>query len=446
MSTGNANTAARRDDSPGRTLAWVVGGVIALILILMYVAFSGRRDELSTQYGKRRGAGAGDSVNGTAVLSAMFEDAKHRVTSRQEMNSRLDEYDTIVWFPDEFTPPADDARQFAEDWLASEPGRTFVYVGRDYDAAPEYWTRMLTQVEDSRWMEYRRRLAHVESEFATRRTAMPKHKNAGWFVVDSSMPARKIPDLDGPWAEGIDASKTDIVLAGRLDIPEANAAFVSAPWSGPEDVELEILLQSENDILAYRLRQSQWSGQIIVVANSSFLLNMPLVNHEHRKLAGKLIDECGPPGRVAFLESGPNGITVREGGGANERVNALAMFTVWPVSFIFLHFAALGIVYCIAAFPIFGRPHRLPSEARSDFGQHVAAFGELLARTKDAFFAQAKIQSYQTYARRGSGQAHRVKGIASVRPPASGPRGETELSQPAPPSNEGGSPPATPAS
>ena len=45
-------------------------------------------------------------------------------------------------------------------------------------------------------------------------------------------------------------------------------------------------------------------SQLIVVANGSFLLNLPLVNHEHRKLAGKLIDAVGPPGQtVVFLES-----------------------------------------------------------------------------------------------------------------------------------------------
>ncbi len=35
------------------------------------------------------------------------------------------------------------------------------------------------------------------------------------------------------------------------------------------------------------------------MANGSFLLNLPLVNHEHRKLAGKLIDAVGPPGKTS---------------------------------------------------------------------------------------------------------------------------------------------------
>jgi hypothetical protein len=272
---------------------------------------------------------------------------------------------------------------------------------------------MLTRVDDARWPEYQRRWAQAQSLYDSRRTEMPAHDDAHWFVMTTDAPTRKIPDLDGPWAEGIDASQIDIVLAGRLDIPEPSEEVdPSQPqptWMETQRLETEILLQSENDILAHRVSESWWNeSKIIVVANGSFTLNMPLVNKENRKLAGKLIAEAGEPGDVAFLESGPEGITVRQGNPPKSQTNALHLFTIWPISFIFVHFAALGIAYCIAVFPIFGRPRHLPSEARSDFGQHVAALGELLQRTKDTFFADARIRAYQTHAKRGSGQAHRT--------------------------------------
>jgi len=396
----------QRGDTSSAMLRWASIATIGFVLLLIYLALMGGKEELATQYGKRRGAGAAESVNGTAVLATMFEKAGHRVATFTELNRRLDSYDTIVWAPDDFGPPSLEARQFVESWLGIAPYRTFIYIGRDYDAAPEYWQRMLAQVDDPRHDEYQRRLAHSQSEFAARRAEFPDHEFCGWFTMTTDPPTRKIPDLDGPWAEGIDASKTNIVLAGRLDVPDRRdlaSGYVS------DSTEIEILLQSENDILAHSFQHNWWSSsRVIVVANGSFTLNVPLVNREHRKLAAKLIAECGDGKDVAFLESGPRGVEVSQVGRSPARTHALHLFTIWPVSFIFIHFAALGIAYCIATFPIFGRPHHLPSEARSDFGKHVAALGELLQKTKDTFFAESRIRGYQTHAKRGSGQLHRL--------------------------------------
>ena len=63
------------------------------------------------------------------------------------------------------------------------------------------------------------------------------------------------------------------------------------------------MLESDEGLIVGRLDVGQ--SQLLVVSNGSFLLNAMLVNHEHRKLAGKLIDTIGPGGRdVVFLESG----------------------------------------------------------------------------------------------------------------------------------------------
>jgi hypothetical protein len=434
MSRGSSGSGNRRGDSLAR---WLGVLVFAGLLLLLYLALSGGKEELPTVYGKRRGPSAAESVNGTAVLAGMFEQAGHRVTTVTELSRRLESYQTIVWTPDDFGPPSDEAIKFLDAWLAASPQRTLVYVGRDYDAAPQYWQQMLSTVDDPRHDEYQRRLAHAASTFDQRRTEMPDQKDCGWFVMLGGLPARKIPDLDGPWSKGVDASKTDIVLAGRLDIPTpANLG------TEIETTEVEVLLQSENDILAHRYTQSWWnSSQVIVVANGSFLLNLPLVNKEHRKLAGHLITECGPPGAVAFVESGPMGVTVRQGTPIRNSMLAHRILTIWPMIFVLLHFSALGIVFCFSVFPIFGRPHRLPSEARSDFGKHVAAFGELLARTKDSFFAESRIRTYQTQAKRGSGQAHRVViPNPSSSPPAAEPITIASLATPTAPSTTGNDP------
>jgi len=403
---------------------WLVRGamavVIGVVVLVIYLGSGGNKGELSIKYGQRRGTGAGDSVNGTAVLAELFEQKDHRVNAATQLSRRLDLYKTIVWAPDDFGPPSLEARQFLDAWLAASSGRTLVYIGRDYDAAGEYWQRMLLQIDDERHDEYQRRLAHVQSEFAARRAGFPQHEPCEWFTMESGHPTRKIPDLDGPWADGVDASKTDIVLAGRLDVPEGDEASITATTPTPTASagatgQVDVLLQSENDILAHRFKLPAWSNsQVIVIANGSFTLNMGLVNKEHRKLAARLVAECGSPGRVAFLESGPKGISVDDGKAPEASNFAFRIFMIWPVSFIFIHFAALGIAYCISVFPIFGRARALPGEGRSDFGQHVAALGELLQKTKDSFFAESRIRQYQTHSKRTSGQAHRAPTTAAL--------------------------------
>jgi hypothetical protein len=71
-----------------------------------------------------------------------------------------------------------------------------------------------------------------------------------------------------------------------------------------------------------------------------------------------------------------------------------------------VHLAVLGLVFCLARFPIFGRPRDLPGEPAADFGKHVAALGELLARSQDRHYAQARLAHYRELAKRDSGKSH----------------------------------------
>jgi len=60
-----------------------------------------------------------------------------------------------------------------------------------------------------------------------------------------------------------------------------------------------------------------------------------------------------------------------------------------------MHLLALGIVFCFAVFPIFGRPRKLAEAGSSDFGKHIAAIGELMSRTQDRGYAQQCRDVYQ---------------------------------------------------
>ncbi|MHB1033257.1 MAG: DUF4350 domain-containing protein [Pirellulales bacterium] len=351
----------------------------ALLLALVSILAAGCAKELDTVYGQRRGPGASKSVNGTAVLVEMFQQAGHKVRSARSLSPRLAEADTIVWFPDDFSPPSPDVRQWLEDWLWENSGRTLIYVGRDYDAAPGYWEKIQADAPAEQLPELRRRKAEADRDHLTRRPKPAAPEDCGWFTLDNRPARRKIRSLDGQddWREGVDPTKLDIELAGRITPAK----------------ESEVLLGSKGDVLVSRI--SWGDSQLILVANGSFLLNLPLVNHEHRKLAGRLIAQVGSPGRVVFLESGASGPPIRDEDPSGGMRTGMEILGAWPANLILLHLAALGIIFCFSRSAIFGRPRQGEPAGVSDFGRHVAALGDLLARTGDSAFAVARLLNYR---------------------------------------------------
>jgi hypothetical protein len=400
------STSSKSASKPPSLLLPIIGAVLAIGAVGLGAYMSGRRDEqLPTPYGRRRGSEAARSVNGTSVLGELFKRGGHRVTSMQRLSPKVHEFDVIVWAPDDFEPPTKEQRDFLEDWLTAGEGKTVIYIGRDYSAAVAYWQRVAPQVPPEQADEALRRLAEARTGHEAARSQMPVAQYARWFTVRRDQPPRKVTALSGPWAEGIDAGKTDIYLEGRLAIPTERDRTASDPQLPSE--KPEPLLASGGDALATRLADDDWGdGQAIVLANGSFVLNYPLVNHEHRKLAARLIAECGPPGRVVFIESGPGGPPVLDKEPAGGPATPLELLKVWPLNAILLHATILGIVYCLARSPIFGRPRQLLPPSPSDFGKHVAALGQLLARTQDRNYAQARLAHYRQIAERKSGRSH----------------------------------------
>jgi hypothetical protein len=414
MSTAAASTGPSSRGKPaagGLTLP-ITGAVGAVLLIVIGVLLGGRRDEqLPTIYGRRRGGEAARSVNGTAVLADLFRRRGHSVTTLSRFSPRLEKYDVVVWVPNDFEPPDEEHREFLEDWLRNGSGRTVVYVGRDYNAAIDYWERMAPSAPPEKAGESLHRQAEARAAWEATRSQMPSQEYARWFTVRRDEKPRKVEELSGPWAEGIDPKQTNIHLEGQLVLP---------PYGDVDTLDdlflhhdMETLLRSGSDALVFRMTNetdddTDWNGgQIIVLTNGSFVLNYPLVNHEHRKLADKLIQQCGSEGRkVVLIESdagGPKIVSKEPTGGMP---TALELLKVWPLNAVLLHVAVLGIVVCLSRSPIFGRPRELPADSPSDFGKHVAALGKLLSQTKDRNYAHARLAQYRQIAERRSGRSH----------------------------------------
>jgi hypothetical protein len=215
-------------------------------------------------------------------------------------------------------------------------------------------------------------------------------------------------ELQGPWTRdgNLDPAQVDLALAGRLDPRK-----VSSPDAAEEERQVDVLLASEKDALVYRITRDGWDGsQVLVVTNGSFLLNLPLVQREHRKLAAKLIGECSQPrGRAAFLESGRGGVTVYQKEPGEEHATGFEAFTVWPIGAILLHFVVLGLLYLFGHLALFGRPRELVAESASDFGKHLHALAELLARTQAQGYARERVAHYHAKVRRESGVSHQER-------------------------------------
>ncbi|MFO7906995.1 MAG: hypothetical protein R6U98_30340 [Pirellulaceae bacterium] len=365
--------------------------IVILMLILAGCGDSGER--LITDYGRRRGSAA-SSVNGTTVLAEMFRKAGGRPATVVNLSSNLEHYDVIIWAPDDFEIPRKDARVFLEKWLKSKAGGTLVYIGRDYDAACAYWQPMIPNSPAAERREVMRRLAEVQAAHSRARLHMPREACCEWFVMRRDYPGRHVDVLDGPWSEGIDAKQSRVWSQGRLDIPtdaELTTFFEDNPEFGPGRPRYTELLGGPRETLAFRVRKSTWkTSQVLVVANGSFLLNLPLVNDQHRRLAGRLISECRPFENVAFLESQPGGPpVVGESKPADETAKRSRVLLA-------AHWLILGLVFCFHVFPIFGRPKSIETEPVADFGEHVDAMATLLEGTGDKAYAERQLKRYHS--------------------------------------------------
>jgi hypothetical protein len=357
------------------------------LLALGAILVAGCAMELDTEYGTSTNRFRSTSVNGVDVLAGMFVDAGHEVSSRSVLiTASMDHVQTIVWFPDDGTAPSEEVCDWFDEWLAFGTDRTLIYVGRSFDSALPYWREMTSLAPEGQKKLYRERQRMARGGASPAGAVGSSELKCPWFEIEPGS-LHKVKELDGPWSRGIDSGQADVWMGDQL-VPEVRARN---------------LLTSGDETIVWRHTRGDWDGgKLIAVANGSFLLNLPLVNHEHRLLAGKLIDAVGEPGRVVFLRSGRGGPPIDP-----ETGSALArLFGAWPLGAILLQLAVLGVIFCFARWPIFGRAKVPPTETTSDFGHHVDAVGELLKRTRDRAYARSKLPDASEATKGDAGGAH----------------------------------------
>ena len=349
-------------------------------------------------YGQQSGNGA-KSVNGVSVLAEMFREAGHKVRSWRVLSPSLEEADVIVWFADDFSTPSVDAQYWLDDWMRyNSSAKTLIYVSRDYESGPLYWKQTKPLAPKAQQPEFAKRARESESTFRARRGGSATTMGGGivttptgveaedWFTLDRRNTKKRVTQLRGPWAAGVDASKTTIEHRRYLTPDESADTLLSDGDGHP--------LVSEIIVSADEYAWHEEDSRLIVIENGSFLLNASLVNKEHRKLAGKLIDHVGQPKLdVVFLESGASP-PIQEKDPAIGPPTGFELFTIWPIGAVLAQIAALALVFAVARFPIFGVPRQAEKPALTDFGRHVAALGRLLAATRDRAYAKAQLDAY----------------------------------------------------
>jgi len=319
--------------------------------------------DLSTEYGKISGIEGGVSINGTSVFADMFSARGFRIKRRSKISPRINRYQTLVWFPDSRSCPTPEVTQAIDAWLDEGYNRTFIYVGRDYNARADYLNDVMQQAPLAEKEELLRRLAETDldhdSSWDDQFWWKDDLKTCDWFARVDGFSDMLVSAGDATW------KSEPLVVAGK----EEFAFKLSRPWDEYSE------------------------GKIIVVSNGSFLVNYALVDAENRKLAGNLIDLCDPAGDVMFLESGRGGIKVSDSDTNNH--NRWSWVSQAPLRYIVPHFLMWGILFCFVFFPIFGRPRVIKPASTSTFRNHVNALGKMMARTGLPNRAINKIRKYQ---------------------------------------------------
>lgn len=346
---------------------------LALLLLL-----AGCSAELETEYGHVRG----ESLNGTGALAELFRARGQDVRAAVRFTDELEEWaDVIVRFAPYPGPIAKDEAEWYAHWLDGDAERRLVYVVRDYDAQPDYWTEVLTHLPPD---TPRTRRERVERRLQDARNwsdhLPPRAKETAaavdWFDVRRAVgPPAVCKTLAGPWAQGVHAGSAALVRHDTLKL----------------DAE-HVLLKGDGDVLVMEWTRYNTS-RVLVAANGSFLVNGALLNKARRTLAERLAawaDDDDEGLRVAFLEGR---FAATE---ANPSLWSI-LRRLWEFRWIAFQMLLLGLAVSLARAARLGRPRPDQPSGGDRPVAHPEALGALLARSRQAGDARATLETYRRW-------------------------------------------------
>ncbi len=356
------------------------------------------------------GKSADRSINGTSVFANLLRERGHSVTRKKRLTKRIDRYDTLIWAPDNPQLPPENVVAWLEAWLGESSSRVLIFVGRSYDGKVPFHRGMVKVAPLEEREDWQRELNKVVIEEGTIdgwAAVFGTNEEAFWFEEENDLLINS-SKIDGPWAEGVDPEAIELDCDSLLkpmpsynidaDFPELvyqeDAAYNFDYWSETfRDNELNVteLLTVDERPFAYEISSEDAPDRkLIIISNGSFLLNYPLTNSEHRKLAAKVADEV--KGDVVFLESSYRWPKI--GGQANDPALQWTWVGQAPMNYIVPHFLFWGVLYCFVFFPNFGRPKRIQFHPPKAFRSHVQAVASILGRSQEKNWAREVVDTW----------------------------------------------------
>ncbi|WP_435018697.1 DUF4350 domain-containing protein [Tundrisphaera sp. TA3] len=326
----------------------------------------------------------GESINGTSALVELFRQRGHEVRSKRSLNGTVEGWaDVLVRFSHRPGPPDREEGDRLLDWADANPGRRIIYVPRDYDAGPEFWSAMLAAKAPDAKPEWIRQVERNRDDARARAARSPAKASdpadpEEWFsLLPDPGPPAVATALEGEWAEGVDAAAAAIARHETFQLIG----------------ETPLLSDGEGRALAMTWTLDNDSA-ILVVANASFLLNGALINPARRPLALRVVDWAGDgPKRIAFLD-GSNLLRDSEESGD---FSVFHLLGIYPFNWIAAHLAVLGLLAALARAVRLGRPLPEPPSGIERPAAHPEALGGLLARTGRADVARDLLDAYRRW-------------------------------------------------
>ena len=344
---------------------------------MIALGVSGCGSDLDATYGKSRGT----SLNGTSVLTTMLRDSGHEVRTAIRLNQELAEWaGGIVRFAPYPGPPARDEAVWYRNWLAAEPDRWLIYVVRDFDTVAEYWKSVRDDLTDSSAVSRRAEAEEKRSAAADWVAKLPKKAKPAadlgeWFETQTEWnPPRVCSKLSGPWAAEVDA--------------RAAALTVHEPLKSARGF---ILLEGDGKPLV--IDKAIGRGNVLMIANGSFLLNEAVVNPARRPLAEHVIRWAARNAKqVALVE----GAFVLGGEAATPTIWDL-LRRIPSLRWVAIQVGLAALLASLARAPRLGRPRPAPPSGADRPAEHALALGALLARAKAAPEARELLENYRRW-------------------------------------------------
>jgi hypothetical protein len=406
----------------------VTNSLLGCLVLVVGLGIVGCGTRFRVDYGKSRGAAGDQSINGFGGLRRAYDKAGWSTRDVNRLNDRLAATTAIVWTPTVRDTLFDNSTKWFDKWLG-EQTRTLVYVVPDQGCEAHYISVARQLAPSDQRLEYRRRLARIETDQMVSRLRDDSIPSNGWFTIERTSAGTTVGNRStevptGQWTLPSSTDPAVTTLAGTnieykivpaatvtppasptnsASSPNPNPPVVVSPSYGPtygaSTVELThttLLSADDGSPIITRVTSEEWGqSKLIVVGDGSLLCNFSLATPQGQAIATQLIAETGEhPGLVGFLSTDYGGAPISD---VNPEINSLTgmeLFTVWPLSLIIVHLAVMGFVACMILLPIFGRPCQAEAASHSDFADHLDAVAVLMSRSGGEEYARHRVSEY----------------------------------------------------